>query len=382
MGRGRESYADRRLKEEYQVIGVSILTAPIWGIAGGLFGIWVGAIAWFASLLVVGALLGLGKRPGRDLIIRSDREAANFAGGRYWLLLRPFKWDTAFVCPTGDEIHHGTYVEREHIALGAVIARSAERWGCELKIIGGAATESEARAKVPGDWQQAVLHLMDRAERIIIVPSTQPGTLWELEQLFARSYLDKTWVLVPPLYWTVWAKNRVRRDVVAALGKLGVTMSRSDALAEEGGLFLLDRSDGVRIRRLPDILLDHSLGELGSSTLVLSSPLLFGSTSLVAGEMAGLLLSQECAAHSSLLRGRELQVLEYLNRARKVGITIKRSDLRRMLAHDGKHLDALLSSLGDRGWLTTEQDVPSITVEGQAELDRYYAVMQPITLTY
>lgn len=47
-------------------------------------------------------------------------------------------------------------------------------------------------------WREAVLRLMAEAEKIIIVPIAQPSTLWELQQIFFNSYLDKTIFIVPP----------------------------------------------------------------------------------------------------------------------------------------------------------------------------------------
>jgi hypothetical protein len=48
------------------------------------------------------------------------------------------------------------------------------------------------------EWQSAVLDLCERAAAIVIYPAASHGTLWELSQLTARGWLDRTLFFMPP----------------------------------------------------------------------------------------------------------------------------------------------------------------------------------------
>jgi hypothetical protein len=48
------------------------------------------------------------------------------------------------------------------------------------------------------EWQQGVLEICERAAAIVIYPAASAGTLWELEQLSSRGWLDRTFFFMPP----------------------------------------------------------------------------------------------------------------------------------------------------------------------------------------
>ena len=151
-----------------------------------------GAILPLSGLLVGAFLLSyisyLFRQRERDLeaqSIHDDLMLGKTGDLDFVLYLRPFT-STNDVIVT-DSISGSTY-ELESQLQAAVEPFS--------KLIGlGQSMEKVGigRIEVTDDmWQTSALSLMDSAHLILMIPSTDPGTLWELKTIFEKNWLQKT----------------------------------------------------------------------------------------------------------------------------------------------------------------------------------------------
>jgi|GEM_PF-5825951 len=67
------------------------------------------------------------------------------------------------------------------------------------------------------EWKEHVLAFAKVAKKILIVPSTRPGTLWELEMLKRNNYLQNTLLFIPPD-----VSDSIKQDAFKALRELNI----------------------------------------------------------------------------------------------------------------------------------------------------------------
>jgi hypothetical protein len=61
-------------------------------------------------------------------------------------------------------------------------------------------------------WRNAAAQLMDHATLIICIPSTRPGSEWELEEILRHGYLAKSVFIMPRDPSFLWFKWKMMRD--------------------------------------------------------------------------------------------------------------------------------------------------------------------------
>lgn len=116
------------------------------------------------------------------------------------IYLRPFKFDECyFVYP----LSHGS-VSKAPVGLEGYFTQLCAEFQIAVIALGGVpsrrgqsgagrATTSDA------DWQIRISEQIEKAILIIIIPSSDPGTLWELGVVCAsEEFLDKTLFIMPP----------------------------------------------------------------------------------------------------------------------------------------------------------------------------------------
>ena len=141
----------------------------------------------------------------RDAAARRLLEAVLGDGGiRFCLYLRPFAITNKL--PVEQEsvgVHQRTFRDAfggppEKIDFEAMLADALE--GLPPLVGLGRPGEAIGAGRMRTDderWQDEILALMERAVSIFIVPSSRPGTLWELQQIRDRGYLGKTIFVLP-----------------------------------------------------------------------------------------------------------------------------------------------------------------------------------------
>lgn len=74
-------------------------------------------------------------------------------------------------------------------------------------------------------WQEEILRLMDASRLILIIPSHRAGTLWEIETLREKGYIEKTIFIMPPeieFYKGKYSDDW--RQTVLAARKIGIEL--------------------------------------------------------------------------------------------------------------------------------------------------------------
>src|SRR5215468_435722 len=129
-------------------------------------------------------------------ILRSVRNSVKDLP-RFALFLRPFmSTDHLPAQPLLSEFTGGFPT---HLDVEALLAR-ALRKECPLIALGreGEMQEGAGRVTVTEDeWRGAIAQLEARAAFQVILPSTRPGTLWELERLVHEEVLGRTLFIMP-----------------------------------------------------------------------------------------------------------------------------------------------------------------------------------------
>jgi hypothetical protein len=207
---------------------------------GSLIGCWILA---YAVLAIIHSLR-------YDSRIRAPGDADDFASGDFWLFLRPFDWDVEFHVHSGQAVWNPTspITDREVISLAECLSRTAAAQGCELKIVGGNVSGPVRRAVMGAEWQDMVLLLMRRARRIVILPSSHAGTLWELELVIQDEFRAKSCLIVPPLAWAAVTKIgnediirklqwATRLRMTEGLYRAGLQLPHMDQVLEHGGIY-------------------------------------------------------------------------------------------------------------------------------------------------
>ena len=88
-------------------------------------------------------------------------------------------------------------------------------------------------------WQSAASELMSRALLLICVPSSRPGTRWELNEIIETHYLRKTVFVMPPDE-SLWGWKEIRDDWVLVsqqMAAYGIAISQYD---NDGLLFSIN----------------------------------------------------------------------------------------------------------------------------------------------
>lgn len=235
------------------------------------------ASALFAGAIVLGVLLaqafydmeGLYEQRGRDLraaLIWDDLEAGR-PPQPFTLYLRPFASTDAI----GETDAH--FVQVQATRPGPIqLAMGADRLEFEAQIekalrpLGalvalGQPLEHEGAGRIPvtdGAWQDAIAALMEAAQLIILLPSSRPGTNWEVERILTGGYLPKTLVVDPPN--TAGSKSRTYdharewADIRTSFAAHGYALPEDD----EDGL-IIHFGEGREPRRM----IRAGLGSLG-----------------------------------------------------------------------------------------------------------------------
>lgn len=175
-----------------QWMEIFMLTSPIAlaGIVGIVLAVWLGQ---FRRDHAVKRLLKM---------LKSSAQGRAKRVPKFVLYLRPFSSTNRFVrhkssintALSGSFLHAelDTELERE-------IQRSLSRHG---KVVGlGKPGEHVGAAKIlstEASWQEDVKLLVEFANWIVCMPSTQSGTLWETLLIFSTQIYDKTIFLMPP----------------------------------------------------------------------------------------------------------------------------------------------------------------------------------------
>jgi hypothetical protein len=116
------------------------------------------------------------------------------------LYLRPFLTTDhlpAQVLPS--ERRAGSDGRAEHLDLETILYRALDK-RCELVGLGKPTDIADGAARVvadPDHWKAVAKRLISEAAFIILVPSAQRGTLWEVEELQRGGHLGKTIFVMP-----------------------------------------------------------------------------------------------------------------------------------------------------------------------------------------
>ncbi len=174
---------------------------------------WLTAISLFTLSLFGGmaaaqmfyALEGLFEQRARDLNA-ADLMAALRSGGpvpRFVLYLRPFASTDAIADTDTHVIHAGdpamVTAATERLEFEAQIERAVRPIGQLVAL--GAPLEHEGAGRIltsEDRWRDEAAALMDAATLIILLPSPNAGTLWEVDQLVGTDRMRKTIVIDPP----------------------------------------------------------------------------------------------------------------------------------------------------------------------------------------
>ena len=201
------------------LVGCIAIGILVGGYAGSRVDIpWTASLLLFIAAVVAGMygaqaffeLDGWLEQRRRDLV--ADRIWAALKNGRppphpFTLYLRPFA-STDHIGANVDK-----FVRMRPVAGGpTMLAMGSDRLEFEsvveqaLRPIGplvalGKPLEHRGAGRIEvsdGDWQDAILRLMAAARLIVLLPSSRPGTTWEVRTLLAAGRLAKTIVVDPP----------------------------------------------------------------------------------------------------------------------------------------------------------------------------------------
>lgn len=126
-----------------------------------------------------------------DSLLRSVEldNAENHQG--FILYLRPFE--------STNKIHGKMLFHNQPVELETQLAKAARKvapfvaLGLSLEHVGAGRIKTDE-----ANWKKTATTLMNRARLIVLMPATNPGTLWELDQIIARGFIHKTLFLNAP----------------------------------------------------------------------------------------------------------------------------------------------------------------------------------------
>jgi hypothetical protein len=188
---------------------IFIVTQPSGGLIGYLGRIALIAIGGAALISLFSSLAELYGQHARDL-----RAAAIFSAVRdggppprpYTLYLRPFASTDLFaehvLSAAGANVSAGQgflYGGTARVELEAQLELATRPFG-ELIAL-GEPLEHVGAGRVLVDestWQNAVQSLTEHAELIVLLPSSRPGTLWEIERILDSNLIERTVLIDAP----------------------------------------------------------------------------------------------------------------------------------------------------------------------------------------
>lgn len=185
--------------------------------------------------------------------LNATDEANKFSSGRFAVYLRPFDADGSFSLDTWQRTSRserlrnlGDYKIKAHrTALEDAIFRACNNLRIDVRQVGvpsGLTSGLEIRSALVEDsvWREIAEDLIIRARVIFLIPSTNPGTLWEMSKIQEHQAWRKTIVMVPngikddtedsfqdhaPEH-----VSYVRRRAVAALGQFGFECDKTRSM--------------------------------------------------------------------------------------------------------------------------------------------------------
>lgn len=197
----------------------------------GLYIIWAGTfgaqghtdfVVKLIHVLVGGAISGLGslcfekaskaEQKEVDSFVERIIESKDFKPG-FWLYLRPFELDQRISTDhsSSNIFDLEQYTRSGKDSLERILGDSIRN---NFRLVGfGLPSDSISgfgRLGLHEDWKLKVSELMNKAALILVLPSSNPGTRWEIEELVENKYLSKTIFIMPPST----AKVELEQDLV------------------------------------------------------------------------------------------------------------------------------------------------------------------------
>jgi len=161
--------------------------------------------------------------------LRAETLVARIAGGSdadkpFVLYLRPFGSTDAFKV----RVLHGKST-REY-ELEKELSRATRPFGPLIAL--GESLEHVGAGRIKStdvDWQEVVSRLMRKALLIVIVPSSSPGTFWEIKQLLAENWIAKTvFIDAPNNSATAFTQETEWGEIVRLLSGRGYQLPADD----------------------------------------------------------------------------------------------------------------------------------------------------------
>jgi hypothetical protein len=216
------------------------------------------SVVFGAPFLLAGGWI-IGKAEGKDQEGKDDAAqtiiASGEAGKPFFLYLRPFDSTNAYriVDAHRNAFSMETYQRDGFDDIERLVARALESTAPFIALGVSGEHRGAGRATVDESaWQAKIGALMQQAKIIIIMPSSNEGTLYELKLLVSERLLEKTLFIMPPVesYWykSIFATGEHKWQATrAACAAFGLTLPEQ---VREGALFSVDAASGT-IQRVP-----------------------------------------------------------------------------------------------------------------------------------
>lgn len=176
---------------------------------GAIYLLWSTHSLGLKALYLTGAFVAVGILSGTFELLRerlvgiasgvsrvsSAASAGKFVEGRYALYLRPFQTDAALNMTF--QISPGA---GRTTTVGEFIAEECNRQHITLKQIGedgSVFSRSHTAVISDAEWKSLATALIENADSLFIVPTSNKGTLWELEQVDGRELWGKVFLIMP-----------------------------------------------------------------------------------------------------------------------------------------------------------------------------------------
>lgn len=195
----------------------------------------LGLLALIAVYLAVAVVISLAQRLR---VLYKHRRADLAAEALYRQIAEGGSCDTPFVLylrPFGSTDAFRTRIKENRrskaniVEFEAVLTASAKplpllALGESLEHLGAARIKTTDE-----EWKLVAERLMECAELIVILPSSRPGTLWEVEQLLARNWIAKSVIIdAPDKSRTEFSQEAEWSEIGALLARAGYTLPAND----------------------------------------------------------------------------------------------------------------------------------------------------------
>ncbi|GJD66708.1 hypothetical protein [Methylobacterium frigidaeris] len=154
------------------------------------------------GVLVVRLALKSNQRKADARTVYTFEQIANMEHGSFSLFLRPFDISGIFVVRTESVLDLFAWNRYARPGIDALERVFADAYKPTSQLIGlGSRGELEfglSTAGLVSEWQKKIQSGMDLAYHIILIPSANAGTLWEIGELKARNHFHKTILVMPP----------------------------------------------------------------------------------------------------------------------------------------------------------------------------------------